>query len=809
VDATKDAALAKTATADRVLFAGLFFTGFSTLLFEVSLTRVLSYAIWHHFAYVVISTALLGYGAAGSLVSVSARLRASDPRKILGYAGLGSAISGVACIAVFALLPLDPMRIWGNLGQATLFVAYQIVAIVPFFFSGLVLSVVFSTSPGNTDRLYCWDLLGAAAGCALAVVLMNLLAPPGATLVAAAGFALAAAVFSVGARLRNAAVALSAALVVASVFGARIPFTPAESKHLIPQMKHWVPIVSRWTALFHTEVLEDRGLGPPMRNQDEWGLSRIGHPNVQHMRFAINHDASAGAPLYDLRQGQLDQLDHHVLRLPYLVANQRPRVLVIGVGAGRDVVTALRYGASHVTAVELDAATVQIVKNEMNQVLTGLFHRPDVELFASEGRHFIKRSEARFDLIQLTGVDTLAAAFSGAYVLAENYLYTVEAFHDYLDHLRPGGVLSFATGDFDPANPKANGRMITVARQALLERGIQSPEQHIALIDSTTLLSELLIKESGFSQHELDALAARAQELGFVPRLLPGGVGGHPYVALATLSGPAQKRLFETMRYDLSPTTDNRPFFFAHYRWADLFGSDLLNPSHASAMGQIVLVLLGLVLTLLGGLFILGPLLPGRLPDVPKRAALGVLGYFLAIGLGFMLFEISLMQRFVLFLGHPTYSLSITLASLLAALGVGSFLSRRWLGKERSALPVGVFLLGVLATFYALVLPRIQASLLQTPFAVRALASVLLLCPLGLVAGMFFPLGIAVAVRADARLVAWAWGINGCASVTGTVLAVMLAMSYGFQAVWMLSVAIYAAGTAALWRLAQVKTQSA
>jgi spermidine synthase len=562
-EVTKSAAQTGNASPDRSLLGGLFLTGFSTLLFEVSLTRVLSYTIWHHFAYVVISTALLGYGAAGSLLAVSARLRASDPRKLLAWSGFGSALSSLACLALFAFLPLDPMRIFGSVGQALLFVAYQIFATVPFFFAGLVLSVAFNTRPTNTDRLYFWDLLGAAAGCAVAVLLMNALAPPGATLISAAGFALAALAFSARTALRNAALGLAAALVVAAPFGAGLPFKPAESKHLVWKMKHWVPIVSRWTALFHTEVIEDRHLGPPLGDQDEWGISRHKARNVQHMRFAINHDASAGAPLYDLREGNLEHLDYHVLRFPYFVSNQRPRVLVIGVGAGRDVVTALRNGASHVTAVELDDATVRIVQNEMNDVLKGLFHRPDVELVSGEGRHFIKTTDQRFDVIQLTGVDTLAAAFSGAYVLAENYLYTVEAFHDYLDHLRPGGILSFATGDFDGNQPKATARMVSVARQALLERGHERPQDHMAVIDSKTLLSEILIRESAFNQKEIEKLFLHAYDFRFVTRLLPGGMGAPPFVELATVNGPERQRLFESLRYDLRPTTDDRPFFFA------------------------------------------------------------------------------------------------------------------------------------------------------------------------------------------------------------------------------------------------------
>jgi len=783
------------------MFGGVLLIGASTLLFEVALTRVLSFKIWHHFAYVVISTALLGYGAAGSIFAVSSRLRAAEPRRILGRASLASALTAGVTVVLVAVLPLEPLQIFDEPTQAILFVAYALMAAVPFFFSGLALSAAFSTAARKSDRIYFWDLVGAGAGCALSVLLMNALTPPGAVLVSAAGFAAASCVFSAERRLRTAGASVAVTLLLASTFADRIPYTPSESKSLIFKLRYWAPIATRWTALFRTEILEDRGRGPPLSADDEWGLSRRAARPVQLPRYVINHDGSAGTPLFDLRQGQLDFLDQHVLRFPYLIANAHPRVLVIGVGAGRDVVTARRFGAAHVVGVELDESTIHVVQDEMNSALNGLFRQPSVTLVNAEGRHFVKTTRDRFDLIQLTGVDTLAAAFSGAYVLAENYLYTVEAFHDYLDRLKPGGILSFATGDFEPQNPKAAGRMLSVARQALAERGIARPGDHIVIIDSGRLLCEIMIRESGFSEQDRALLRAMAAYLDFLPRWLPGTIGPRPYPELATLEGPPRERLLARLRYDVSATTDDRPFFFAYYRWADLLSGGMVGPDHTTAMGQIVLALLAVVLMALSALFILGPLwLKGKPSAFSHHMASAMIPYFVGIGLGFMLFEISLMQRFVLFLGHPTYSLSVTLASLLISLGIGSFQSRRFIGRETLALPAGVLLLALLAAFYTLGLPGLQAALLERSLAVRILASVFLLSPVGLVAGLFFPLGVLAVEQVDARLVPWAWGINCCASVTGTVLAVLLAMIYGFQFVWLVAVVIYATGTAAFVR---------
>jgi spermidine synthase len=646
------------------------------------------------------------------------------------------------------------------------------------------------------DRLYFWDLLGAGVGCAGAVALMNALSPPGAAVIAGACFAAGGAVFAAG-RTRATGVALCFVLLGAAPFAPRLPFTPADSKHLAVLTGRGEIVFQRWTALFRTDVLrlkDDAVIGP----RGNWGLSQTVTDGVQDPWGFVAHDASAGTEIYDLREGRLDYLEDHILRLPYLVVNPEPRVLVIGVGGGRDVIAAQRFGASHVTGVELDPVTVALMRDELSELGAGLFRGPLVELVAGEGRHFVRRTRERYDLIQITGVDTLAATAQGAYVLAENYLYTVEAFHDYLDRLAPGGILSIGTAHLPWEAPRSAGRTLSVARRALEERGVRLPERHLVAVASAQILAEVLVKNEPFTAAELETLQGEVQRLRFHPLLL-GAASDLRFRQLASARGERLESFFDENPYLIRPITDDSPFFFRFFRWRDLLTTADLGASHVTALGQLVLGVLLVSLTLFGGLFVLAPLFVFRRRRVVRGLpAFGVLAYFLAVGLGFMLFEISLLQHFVLYLGYPTYSLTVVLFALLTSLSIGSFLSRRWVGREHRVLPLGVGIIAALAFFYMRGLPILQDATLGAPLAVRAALSVAVLAPLGLTLGAFFPLGIRRAEAIHADLVPWAWGINGCASVTATVLAVVLGMDFGFERVWLLSLAIYAAGVAAL-----------
>ena len=780
------------------LFAGIFVVAFGTLLFEIALIRVFSFTIWHHFGYLVISTALLGFGASGSFLAVRPDFGATSLGSALASCVLLSGLTMVGVLGFVSLVPLHPMSILADFRQLALLLAYQLVTAIPFFFSGLAVSLALRAAATRVDRLYFWDLLGGGLGCLCAVGLMNLLTPPGAVVVAAAVLTAAAVPFAQRAVHRRVGVALAVLLLAGAWFAERLPFTPARTKEYSVQVEKLgaEPVTREWTALFRTDLVK---AGP--RPSRRWvpGLSNVAPPDLAWPAYFLSHDGTAGAGLFDLRGGyELDFVAHHVLQFPYLIANPDPRVLVIGVGGGKDIIVAAQMGASHVTGVELDPVALRFILDDLNSVGAGFFHQPHIELLASEGRHFIHSSPRKYDVIQLTGVDTLSAINNGAYVLAENYLYTVQAVHDYLDHLTPGGILSFAMGSVDPDEPRSAGRLVSVARRALRERGIERPDRHVAVIHSGALAAEVMIKTTPYDAREVRALAARARRLRMQPLLLPGREGHPVFEGLISKTGAEREEFLSNLRFRVDATSDDNPFFLSFFRWGDLFAPGRLTPSHVTALGQIVLGVLLISLTVLGGILILVPLVVFRRRGIAGSVGqrLGVMGFFMALGLGFMLFEISLIQRFVLFLGYPTYSLSVTLCSLLVFLGWGSYLSRRFVGRERVALPGAVVAIAVLAFFYVEGLPVVQGWFFESPLALRVVLTALMLAPLGLAMGLFFPLGIRTASSIHEDLVPWAWGINGCASVTAGVLAVVLAMSHGFGFVWKLSVVVYAVGTA-------------
>ncbi len=781
-----------------MLCAGIFCVAFATLLVEVSVIRVLSFTIWHHFGYIIISTALLGYGASGTLLALRPNIGSVDLRRTLTLLTGLSALSVVAVLAFIAHFRLDPMRILEDGREFAVFLAYLIFTAVPFFVSGLAISLSLREVADRVDRLYFWDLLGAGLGCGAAVVLMNVLTPPGAVVMAAAAFAVGAAIFAATTVARAITVSMTALAILGSFYASSIEFSPARSKHLTQMISLLAmePRYEEWTSLFRTDLVENVR---PRRECKELGLSATApETGCEKPRYFIAHDGSAGAAIYDTSSGErLSVLDYHILRTPYLISKPDPSVMIIGVGGGRDIVVARQYGARSVLGLELDPVAIRLLVQDL-EATRSFFNQPAVELVAGEGRHFVRSTDRRFDIIQITGVDTLAAEYSGSYVLAENYLYTVESFLDYLARLEPGGMLSISTGNFNPNNPRSAGRIASIAQDALRRLGIDDPENHIAVIDSKMLYVETMIQLERFTPDQIRKLSDFAEEYAYRVLHLPGRESNKVFDGLVAFQGEARRALFDSLGHLVDPVTDDRPFFFTFYRWSELLGASGLNPSHLTALGQIVLGILVVTLTILGALFILLPLTVFHRRGVVRADHIGLLGYFLSLGLGFMLFEISLIQRFVLFLGYPTYSLTVTLFSLLTFLGVGSYLSKRWVGNEPFVLRVAVVLIALLALFYRFGLPVIQDVLLGAPLAIRVVTTVLVLVPLGIVLGMFFPLGIRIATRIHPDLVPWAWAINGCASVTGGVLTIALAMTFGFTAVWGLSVVIYALGVASL-----------
>jgi hypothetical protein len=723
----------------------------------------------------------------------------------------GAAGAALALLAAMALLgprPIDPDE--GAAAPLALFLGllgYYVAVALPFLLAGLAVVAPLAAWPERANRLYAADLLGAGLGCVLAVAALRFADGAAAVALCAAVFLAAAAAYASRARHRAWLAALSAAAIAAAPLADRvITFLPANTKALGRALRDpsTEVLFTRWSPVNRVDVYhtgEQRG--------GWWGAIGLSkrYAGPKPRTVSIQYDGHNGSDIQDTREPDaLRMLDEHLLRAPYALREQL-RVLVIGVGGGIDVQNALRRGVRHVTGVDLQPITIELHRGLLAPWTGGLASRPEVELVAAEGRHFVRSHDGRYDLVQITAVDTFSAQTTGAYVLAESYLYTVEAFEDYFRRLEPDGMVSVILGDLvqDGMAPPLVTRLALIARSALERSGVADARRQILILTQplgTASVHGLIAKKAPFSQDELSRARAFARANGFVIELSPQGGSSAP-IRNIVHSGP--EALASTLReqpFALEPATDDRPFFFHVLRWGSLLGGERIYWMFpGSATGLLVLAAMLVQALLVGTLLILLPLRGLGAGGVGVARASRFLLYFLGLGLGFLLIEISFVQKYVLVLGYPTYSLSVTIFALLVSAALGAFLSRRGWARPRRFL---AGLLGATAALVALevsILPWVRDALLGASLPLRIAITAALQVPLGVALGMYFPTGLEMARRHEPRLVPWAWAVNGVASVAATVLAVILGMQLGFSQVALLAVAIYALGTLALWGL--------
>jgi len=495
--------------------------------------------------------------------------------------------------------------------------------------------------------------------------------------------------------------------------------------------------------------------------------------------------------------------------LVYALRHERP-ALIIGPGGGTDVIAALNHGVPKVVGVEVNPIIVDdVVRGRFADFGGDLYRDPRVEVVVDEGRSYIRRSRADYGSIQATLVDTWAASSSGAFTLSENNIYTVDAFEEFLGHLAPGGVIA-VTRWYDASRPKEFLRLVAIGRSALERRGVPPSEvaRHFVLAADHERHGTLLLNRDPYSEAEVQLLADKAAEgrinLLFAPYPVAATSAAAPVLAedgvlAGYLRAPSGVQYLDQLSYDASPTTDDKPFFFYNLRLGDLASvARRLAGIEKDNLGiAVLLFLLALSATSIA-LLVLVPLavFERRVLREDRRRKLRVLGYFLALGMGFILVEIGFMQKVVLFLGHPIYALAVVLASLLAASGVGSALSglgaRRYGASGYVRRTVGV-LVGVLALYGFLLGPLFHA-LLGLPLGVRVPIAVVLVFIPGLLMGALMPSGVRVANALGTGTVAWGWALNGGASVMGSVLAVTLSMNFGFNLALAIGGVVYLVG---------------
>lgn len=777
--------------------AAIFLLAFGVLLLEIACTRIFSFSLSYHFTYVAISIALLGFGASGTALATSKWLASRDPKRLMPEAMLIAAAGVIVTLLTILFLRVRPFDIFTHPSELVRLVIFFVLCATPFFAAGLAMAAALRTT-AFPNSVYFLDLAGAGTGCGLAIAAIWALGSPGTAVAAAAVFALASVCCAPStqrlgyAAIGSVIVAASAALVF------HVPVWPSPEKVLAGLMAQgFVPSFSRWSPIFRVDVYPE-----PLPQSGRRGMSPNFKGTIPRVRY-ITHDATAGAPIYEWGGDvkALDYLRQSVFAAPYLTVDH-PRVLVIGLGGGFDVLPAIAYGASDVTGIELDPITVALGKGPESEFNGGILLRPDVNVIVAEGRSFLRHSTARYDVIQMTGVDTLSALSTGAYMLAESYLHTIEAMEEQLQHLTPDGTLSLMVYDLPWQENRARFSLRHVANflEAAERMGIENPADHVAIIAAPErpIAIELLFKPRPFRADEVRTLRDFVQAQGFEAWHLPGDTPTTPLGHFLTDAPAARAAFVQTYPLDISATPDDRPFYYRFYHWRSLFSRAgwEIDYGFTFATGQLVLlaILAVAIVSSLG--LIVGPLLAQPAFRLPGAGRFSL--YFAALGLGFMFIEISLIQQFILLLGHPTYSVAIILLALLLWTGLGSFVSGRSERAERTLIRGALVALVVLVPLYGWLVPGVLGRWLGAPIWIRYAVTIIALLPLGLTLGIFFPAGLREVRRHHESLVPWAWGGNGAASVVGSILAIVLAISFGFRVVLLAALVVYGVGVWAL-----------
>jgi len=782
-------------------YAGIFLLSLATLLLELALTRVLSVALWYHFGFLIISTALLGFGAAGVTLSLWRKLREDSPLdRALTWLSLAFGLVTLGSFWIMQQVPFDPFSLLSDRKQLLYMPVYYLAIAAPFYCSGLAIGLLLTRGGRAVNRLYALDLFGAGVGCAAIVLVMPTFGGSGSVITAAALGIFSAAIFgwSEVRQLAMVGLVLGMAVGVSAFYGEQVmPITVTANKGgpVLRQQKAVLPVYSGWNTFSKIDVYDRK----------------------DHRRIVIDA-GTAATSIPDLRGG-LDQFTGQMRKelsqgitstsaAAYL-NKPKPNVLVIGSGGGRQVLEALTYGASSVTAVEINPIINRLVAEEMKDYAGGLFDHPSVKLITEEGRSFTKRSSEKYDAIVAVHTISNAAVSSGALSLAENYVLTREAFEDYLDHLSADGVIFFTRPEVQIP------RLFTTATEVLRARGITNPGKHLYAYqdhdprtkgEKYAFAAGFFLKKSPFTPEEI----ARMEKMIRIGQPTPDASTDLPPV---TLYSPVQSQgpsiyqqivnsrdlpgLYRRQTAQIAPSTDDKPFFNQHARWSSLGWStfrDIFTQNERGRLAledkpvaEITLVIILLQSVMIAAVLILLPLFRFSRRGLRVPGRWRYLGYFAGLGLGFIMIEIAFLQRFSLFLGQPVYTYAVILASLLLFTGLGSFLSERLASDPQTALRRIIPAMLAVLIFTALVMLPVFDFALGWSLPARIGVSILLVAPLGVLLGIPFPAGLRLVATEAPALMPWAWGVNGFFTVIGSVGALMLGMAFGFKAVLVLA----------------------
>jgi spermidine synthase len=763
---------------------------FASLLLELAMTRLFSVVLFYHFAFFAISVALLGLGSGGVFAHLRRQWLGQFEMRTLGtWLCLMNAVVVLAAMEVVLHTPVNLEVNGRNFGKLTII---YMVAAVPYFFTGLLFSVLFARSPERISVLYGADLAGGASACLAVVPLLNVIGAPNALLLSSMALGVAGTLWAASGRARKVALGVVTAfalLIAANHNGKWIDVVYAKGVFRDPR---WVEF-AKWNAISRIEINSQNGARyividadatSAIMNTDPASWDQEHNPNP-----TPTHTGLPEQPSFNWKKSLMSAA-------PSVANVLRPHgtFAIIGPGGGVDVLRAVANGSPSVTGIEINPIIINdVMRGRYDAYSYHLYDLPQVHIHIQDGRSYVRNSKDHYDVLQMTLVDTWASTAAGAFALSENNLYTVQAFREYLDHLTPDGLIAITRWEFK--QPREALRVVSQGIEALHQSGVADPRQNFILVADGGLNEDgrpvlVLAKKSAFTRDEYAAVARHVHDNPNLVWLNPpteyAGWQALPAAAAAfqeLIRSNDPQQFARSYDYNVAPVTDSAPFFFFTLKTGYVIRNILSGTGRGMDWRiNLGIVVLGMLLVISLAAVIAFLILPLVLSDRRGRQQANVAGllYFIAIGLGYILVEISLIQRFVLFMGHPTYALTVVVFLLLLSSGAGSVAARRWIADSRNARYLLAFIVGLIL-LYVGVLPSILEAAVGQPFIAKLLVSAVLLVPLGFLMGMPFPAGLKLVAESGKSTVEWAWAMNAAASVLGSVSAMVIAIHFGLS----------------------------
>jgi hypothetical protein len=792
-----------------LLFVSIYLISAAALAYEILLMRLLSIIQWHHFAYMIISLALLGYGASGTFLALTRRWLQQRFAAVYIASAVLFGVSMVVCFALAQRIPFNALEVMWDPTQYIHLLLIYLLLFVPFFFAASCIGLAFIQYKESISRIYLSDLLGAGTG-ALGIMLLLFVLRPEASVQVLVGLALLAAVVAnlcYYSQLPRWSLATIVACAVTLLLGFShswlgLRMSPYKGLNQSLQVMDSRILSERSNPLGLLTVVESPTI--PFRYAPGLSLNTKHEPPRQLAVFT-DGDGLSVITRYDGKREHLAYLDDMSSALPYHML-RRPRVLILGAGGGSDVLLALYHQAETIAAVELNPLMVDLVKHRHADYAGHLYDAPRVRVDVAEARGYVTRSAKRYDLIHVALLDSFGATNAGVHALSESYIYTVEALQAYLEHLAPGGLLAITRWLKLP--PRDSLKLFGTAIDALKRTGVAAPGRHLALIRSWNT-STLLVKNGHLTEPDVVAIRdfceRRSFDVAYYPAMQRSEANrfnlldeAQLFDGATALLSAARPDFSHRYKFHITPATDDKPHFFHFFKWRSL--PELLALPQGGRGSLVEWGYLILVATIVQALFVgmVLILVPLWVTKHARRTRTGArMGfYFGALGLAFIFMEIAFIQKFILFLNHPLYAIAVVLSGFLVFAGVGSGYSGQLARRLENITfpPIAAAVVGIIgiSLIYIFLLADMSSWLVVLPDAAKITASLALIAPLAFCMGMPFPLGLAKLAAHDPDFIPWAWGINGFASVVSAALATLLAIHFGFTAVVVLALVLYA-----------------